>query len=334
MTTTFRPSLVVQLTSMRPPTAIHARKMALYDHTEAATKDLVVYPGESSEMLVQLKNQSDRPITWSLDVKGDFPLNWCRLPQVEPQDLVPNQSVDVALSFEVPADFFEHQRAIHAEQTRSRIDYQSQIQIYVHRASGSQLVSYEVFTLHVRPSSTYLNFLPALYQNADFMQRFLTLFEQTFDPAVQTLDTLWAYLDPLTAPEAFLPFLSRWVAWTLDSRWDSRQQRRLIRNAIALYRWHGTRYGLRFYLALYTGLPLDEQLPEAEKHISIEEVFDQGFVMGKTQIGQDSMIGGGQPYHFIVRLRPEATDQIDESLIRSIIEQYKPAFCTYELIVE
>jgi hypothetical protein len=48
-------------------------------------------------------------------------------------------------------------------------------------------------------------------------------------------------------------------------------------------------------------------------------------------MGQDSMIGGGRPYHFIVRLRPDQPDQIDEQLVRDIIEREKPAFCTYEL---
>ena len=43
------------------------------------------------------------------------------------------------------------------------------------------------------------------------------------------------------------------------------------------------------------------------------------------------MLGGGRPYHFIVRLRPDQRNQIDERLVRDIIEREKPAFCTYEL---
>ncbi|MGV0024900.1 hypothetical protein [Phormidesmis priestleyi] len=97
-------------------------------------------------------------------------------------------------------------------------------------------------------------------------------------------------------------------------------------------RWHGTRQGLRFYLHLYTGLPLDDHIPrEADKHIGIEEVFSAGFVMDRTRIGEDSMLGGGIPYHFIVRLRSDPSTHIDETLVRAIIERQKPAFCTYEL---
>ncbi|WP_281062761.1 phage tail protein [Limnoraphis robusta] len=176
-----------------------------------------------------------------------------------------------------------------------------------------------------------MDFLPVIYSETDFLSRFLKILEETYDPAIQTTDNLWAYLDPLTAPKALLPFLAQWVGWKMDSRWPLDIQRRLIRNAIVLYRWHGTRKGLRFYLHLFTGLPLDEDLPEAEKHINIWEDFNRGFVLGATHINQDSMLGGGRAYHFIVRLRVDFPNQIDEPLVREIIEQYKPAFCTYEL---
>jgi len=45
------------------------------------------------------------------------------------------------------------------------------------------------------------------------------------------------------------------------------------------------------------------------------------------------MIGGGCPYHFIVQLRVTESLHIDESLVRKIIEQQKPAFSTYELSI-
>ena len=102
-----------------------------------------------------------------------------------------------------------------------------------------------------------------------------------------------------------------------------------------LYRWRGTRRGLRLYLHLYTGLPLDDDIPqEANKHISITEPFSSGMVIGSSYLGVDTMLGGGNPYHFVVRLRFEGDRTIDEQLVRRIIDSEKPAFCTYELIVE
>ncbi|NJN85621.1 MAG: hypothetical protein HC881_04020 [Leptolyngbyaceae cyanobacterium SL_7_1] len=233
--------------------------------------------------------------------------------------------------------------ALTGDRPHLSLDYSIEVLVYGQRYAESegvafprQLVGYQVFTLHLRPPTPYLNFLPALYREVDFVGRFLAIIEQAFDPVVQTMDGLGAYLDPLTAPEALLPFLAHWVGWTIDPRWSNRQQRRLIRNAVTLYRWHGTRRGLRVYLHLYTGLPLDDHLPEETAHIRIEEVFSHGFVLGSTTIGQDAMLGGGCPYHFTVTLRcdrPEQAESIDEALVRHVIEQQKPAFCTYDLVI-
>lgn len=328
-----RPTLALQLTSMQLPEAADSPALSLSGNEthDQVANNLLLKPGEPSEMLVKLENLGDIPLQWKLEVEGDFPSDWCRWHQEEPQELAARQKEDIALCFWVPDDFFENQWALSRAQPRLQLNYQSQIYVYADGGTQRQLIGYQVFNLCVRPRSFYPNFLPALYREVDFVKRFVAIFEQAYDPAVQSLDVLWAYLDPLTAPEALLPFLAHWVAWPIDSRWEPKQQRRLIRNAITLYRWHGTCRGLRFYLHLYTGLPLDEELPEAQKHISIEEIFSEGFILGTTRMGQDSMIGGGRPYHFIVRLRLDQPDQIDEQLVRDIIEREKPAFCTYEL---
>ena len=188
-------------------------------------------------------------------------------------------------------------------------------------------------------SCLYLNFLPAIYQEIDFVGRLLKIFEESFEPTVQTLDSLWAYLDPLTAPEALLPFLAHWVAWDSNFYISADRQRQFIRHAMEIYRWRGTKYGLRLYLHLVTGLPLDEDKPEAEKHISIFESFGRGMVLGSASLGDDALVGGGKAFHFRVRLKipigsSEEPFAIDESVIRQVIEQEKPAFCTYELQIE
>jgi phage tail-like protein len=318
---------------MQIPEAIASVSLTLKgtQREESPTNTLLLRPGEPGDIAMQLQNLHDHPLQWELEVKGDFPAQWCFW-EPETSNLEPEQACDRAIRFQVPADFFEHLLAVSPGKPRLKLNYQSQISVYANWGTQRQLIGYQVFNLEVRPASPYLNFLPALYREVDLVGRFSAIFEQAFDPAVQTLDSLWAYLDPLTAPEALLPFLAHWVAWSLDDRWTLKQQRRLIRNAITLYRWHGTRQGLRFYLHLYTGLPLDEHIAaEADKHISIEEVFSAGFLMGKTHVGEDSMLGGGRPYHFIVKLRSQPDDRIDETLVREIIERQKPAFCTYEL---
>ncbi|MGK7891352.1 MAG: phage tail protein, partial [Leptolyngbyaceae cyanobacterium] len=139
----------------------------------------------------------------------------------------------------------------------------------------------------------------------------------------------------LTAPQTMLPFLAHWVGWNFQGNLSLDQQRVLIRYAIEIYRWRGTRRGLRLYLHLATGLPLDDHLPdEAQKSIGIHENFSQGHVLGQAQLGTSAIIGGSRPYYFCVRLRPPADHPLDEVLIRSIIEQEKPVFCHYDLFIE
>lgn len=317
-----------------------------YRRAQTANRHLMLNPEEPSQMIVQLKNQSSQTLHLTLSVEGNFPAEWCRLSiadqAVSPRQsiadhaIAPGHQIDAVLDFRVPSNFFENYQTVTLGQPLT-IDYSGQLNVTYRDPASHPQHEAAIFQLHVRPHSLYTRFLPSIYSEVDLVGRFLKIFEQAFEPAVWTLNTMWAHLDPLTAPQSMLPFLAYWVAWNPDPRWSSDRQRRLIRNAMEIYRWRGTRRGLRFYLHLYTDLPLDEDRPEAEKHICIEEVFSQGLVIGEAAIrnGSIGMLGGGRPYHFIVRLRREHPDQvIDEALVRSIIEQEKPAFCTYDLSIE
>jgi phage tail-like protein len=285
-------------------------------------------------MVVQLENLGTRTLELNLQTEGNFPSQWCQI-GMEGHEILPGQQMEAVLYFQTPSNFFEEQRALAPDESLD-LDYYCRLYVYyTPTQTDNQLVETIAFNLYVRPRSLYLNFLPELYGEVDFIGRFLKIFEQTFEPAVQALDVLWAYLDPLTAPQTILPFLAHWVAWPMDPRWSHQKQRRLIRQALEIYRWRGTRRGLRLYIHLYTDLPLDDHIPqEADKHIAIEEVFGDGFVLGATHLGHDSLMGGGRPYHFIVRLRPDPGFEVDEKLVRHIIDQEKPAFCTYELYLE
>ena len=319
------PKLMLSLTSMQLPETTESTSLSLKGDVkeELVNQDLLAHPGKTGEMLVTIKNTSSLPLRWKLEIQGDFPYNWCGWSQPDFEEIAPNQKVDKTISFDIPNDFFENQSALNSEKRQLKINYKSQIFLYIQSNNSQQLIDYRAFNLIVRPKIAYLNLLPEIYREADFAARFVSIFEQAFDPAVQIAETLWAYLDPLTAPSALLPFLAHWVAWEIDDRWTLDQQRRLIRNAITLYRWHGTSWGLRLYLHLYTGLPLEQ--------IHIREIFNQGFVFGPTHIGEDSMLGGGRPYHFQVELHANNPKQIDEKSVREIIERQKPGFCSYEL---
>jgi phage tail-like protein len=329
-------TLQVEIRSLAPVQSIESVPTAIRG---GATEDidlhtLLLHPGEASEIAVRISNPGEQPQRFRVDLE-EMPEGIESACQIDALQLVRGsvgvaevETTEFSLMIRATSEFFERQHAITREHPRLQIDYPIQVCVYQLEQSGSRLVSYQSLRVAVRPQTTYLDFLPSVFRDVDFASRFLFIFEQAFDPYVQTLDTLWAYLDPLTAPETLLPFLAHWVAWRIEPEIELSLQRRLIRNAVELYRWHGTRQGLRLYLHFYTGLPCDQT------HIRIEEVFSSGLTLGDCQFGQNALIGGGRPYHFIVSLHPEAGHpEIDEALVRRVIEREKPPFCTYDLMI-
>ena len=297
-------------------------------------QSLLLVPGEPSDLLVKLENLGTRALELAVELGGDFPQNWCSI-RTEGNFLAPGEKMEAVLRFQIPADFFENPSAIAPGQVL-KLDYQTLVAVYGSQP-GTVLKLLEVanFNLYVRPKSRYQEFLPGVYREIDFVGRFLQIFEATFEPDVQILANLWAYLDPITAPTGMLEFLAHWVGWEIQPYLTIDQQRSLIRNAIEIYRWRGTRRGLRLYLHLATGLPLDDHLVnEDEKHIAIYEFLTSGCVFGETRLGTDAILGGGKPFHFKVCLRPLANFPINEALVRTVIEQEKPAFCSYELKID
>lgn len=370
-----RQMVTLQLTAMQLPEANPVAQEATWGTGDSDTSGLCrlrLNPGATSELMVQVRNVSDRPLALTLVVTGDFPTAWQQI-HLPVTTLASREQTDGSVYFALDAQFFENPFALHPQGRRHlTLDYQGQVSVYASRGENADgenadgnsaghdradgaiatttqhLLASADFSLHLRPPSEYPQLLPAVYQDIDFINRFLTIFEQAFDPAVQTLSTLWAYLDPLTAPEAMLPFLAQWTGWSGNVPLSWGQQRRLIRHALSIYRWRGTRWGLLLYLHLYTGLPLSladlppteddlrsalvfepEDWPDDLRHIRVDQDSIEGFVVGATDLGPDAMLGGGRPYHFTVRLRSPV--RLDEGLVRQIIDQEKPAFCVYAL---
>jgi phage tail-like protein len=334
--------------------------------------EVVVHPGELCRVALEIKNWEPHPQCLTVKLEGTFPLEWCQVqtdgfsatptdgtvpgPTLAAQEVgdvgdvndaathlatleVPaKKSEHIDLWFLVPNPFFEGHDVLQGNREK-QLNFRGCLLVYdrwsLSQASLQQPIQESNFELNVRPQSTYTTFLPAVYQEIDYIHRFIKIFEQAFDPVVNGFSSMWAHLDPLTAPQSLLPFLAHWVDWPIDAQLDLNQQRRLIRRAVEIYRCRGTRKGLRFYLHLYTDLPLDEQAErEEDKSIAITEPFGQGCLLGLARVGEDAVLGGGKPYHFDVRLRTQSDNPIDEQLVRRIIDREKPAFCSYSLRVE
>ncbi len=157
--------------------------------------------------------------------------------------------------------------------------------------------------------STYLDHLPGIYSENDFLGRFLLVFESVLSPVERTIGNLHYYFDPALTPEGFLDWLGSWLGLVLDERWPEERRRELVASAGELYRWRGTRRGLAHYIRLYTGIE-----PE---------------ITGPTLAGATA--ARNRAYTFTVRLRPPAGMTIDPEVVEAIIDAEKPAFAAATL---
>lgn len=156
--------------------------------------------------------------------------------------------------------------------------------------------------------SRYLEYLPAIYQDREepFLGQFLVPFEEVLTGFDALLSGLDRYFAPALTDSEVLPWLADWVALVLDEEWDESKRRRLIAEAVKLYRERGTVGGLQRYLEIYTGL-----IPE------IRECRWPGGI----QIGVASMIGGTSPE--------------DASLARIVrVGRDEPKFWDYYVVTE
>jgi phage tail-like protein len=155
-------------------------------------------------------------------------------------------------------------------------------------------------------SSLYHRYLPDVYEGNDFLQRFLSIFEDVWEPLEQRQDHIAMYFDPRTCPVMFLPWLASWLGLSFSAHWPEARRRRLLTKAMDLYRWRGTRYGLIRMIEICTGL---------------------------TPVITENPL---EPFIFRIRitLPAEAAEQdVDKALLEELIQTHKPAHVGYILEV-
>lgn len=108
------------------------------------------------------------------------------------------------------------------------------------------------------PRSSYLQYLPAVYQEDDqsrvFLDRFLRIFQSTFDGMDQTLDNLWTRFDPMSVPGSWFNWLASWLAFPINPLWSDSQRRSTLKSAGQIYRLRGTPSGVQQLIKQYSGV--------------------------------------------------------------------------------
>lgn len=99
------------------------------------------------------------------------------------------------------------------------------------------------------PRSSYLQYLPAVYQEDDqsrvFLDRFLRIFQTTFDSLDRTIDQMWTLFDPLATPDTWYNWLAAWIALPVNPLWTDQQRRAALESAGQLYPQRGTPAGVQ-----------------------------------------------------------------------------------------
>jgi len=109
------------------------------------------------------------------------------------------------------------------------------------------------------PRASYLQYLPAVYQEDEdsrsFLERFLSIFQSEFDAIDYRIDRLWQLFNPDSTPEKNLPWLAAWLALVVNPDWAESKLRSMIKNAFQSYLLRGTVAGLEQAVQDYAGVP-------------------------------------------------------------------------------
>jgi phage tail-like protein len=157
--------------------------------------------------------------------------------------------------------------------------------------------------------------LPALFQEDDFTQRFVSAFDAALAPIFASLDNLSAYLDPWLAPEDFLEWLGGWFGIVLDESWSTARRRALVSRAFEFYRLRGTAGGLKEQVEVLTGGQVD--------------LHETGGVAISTTAG--GALPGSPNYALLVRVTVDDPATINLGRLDALVMAAKPAHVTHKV---
>lgn len=153
-----------------------------------------------------------------------------------------------------------------------------------------------------RDRSSWLQYLPSIYSDDEFLGRFLLIFESLLAPVIWTIDNLDMYFSPETAPAEWLRWIGSWFDILIVPDLPEERQREILRQIGWLFMRRGTKAGLERLLELYFGV-----MPEI-----IEDA----------------------PCHFVVRLPlSQSSHSLNADLADRLIDSQRPAFASYRLEV-
>lgn len=184
--------------------------------------------------------------------------------------------------------------------------------------------------LTVKPNAEYLRYLPEIYSEDEFMNRYLMFFESFWKPISQQIGQMECYFDPDLTPEVFLPWLASWVGQEIDETFPKERVRDLIRMAIPFSHSRGTTGSLVSFLEMYSG-----------GKVTVKELKAENMVLGAdTHLGEGIALGDkNQPNTIEIILtvptseliRTGFTEEKYKKKIESFIRRIVPAHTIFTL---
>jgi phage tail-like protein len=159
--------------------------------------------------------------------------------------------------------------------------------------------------------------LPAMFQDDSLAQRLCAGLDEVLAPVPATLDSFWAYLDPMVAPLDFVEWLADWVGLELDQTWPEDRRRDLVANGIELYERRGTARGLADLIELYVG---------------VRPTIDDGMTATWSSV-PDAPLPGSEDPVLVVTLQTDDPSSIDSARLHTMVMSNKPAHVAHRIEV-
>ncbi len=159
-----------------------------------------------------------------------------------------------------------------------------------------ELIGNSRFTPRIRslraeyPSHELLQRLPAVYarhDQFDFLRRYLALFDGLLSDLEGRAFQRRALLDPDSTPAELLPWLGSFVGMVVDRRFPEAARRRLVSEAVSLFRRRGTVPGLTRLLQIYLGVK-----PVIVEHFRLRGAGDAS-LRDRPESESSTVVGGG-----------------------------------------
>ena len=160
--------------------------------------------------------------------------------------------------------------------------------------------------------------LPSLLREDPFAESLCASFDELLAPAILSLDTFVAYLDPETTPDDMLPWLAQWLGLGSDLDVNQPPQRHELKLASSLNAARGTRRSLQLLVENALGMPA--------------EVTDSGGARWSPTPGGE-LPGEPEPAVRIV-VHPPSGVAVDLDRLDALIRSVKPAHVRHTVVVQ